>query len=348
MSLSSVEGVADLINSETNEQRKQALKQLSGNNEKIYHQWSQELSRIYSSIEAIIDFGEDEMLNIQIVDNIFNKVKILKKEIDFHLNDGNRGEMIRSGINIAIVGPPNSGKSSLLNLIAKRPASIISPIKGTTRDVIEVRMDISGYPAIIADTAGINSSTTDEIEIEGIRRSMERISLSSFIILMLDINDLKTNQDLLHKISEILGPSINDSRKQILVVLNKLDLVQNKPLLKVPNDNVYLVYMSCVTGEGMSELIDSIQKVIRNFMKIDETNSCDSIITRSRHRIHLDQVSKSLNNFIEMYTEGTVLSHLDIAAEELRESINCIGRITGRIDIEDIFDQLFKDFCIGK
>lgn len=349
MSLSSVEGVADLINSETNEQRKQALRQLSGKIEKIYLKWSQKLSKLYASIEAIIDFGEDEMINIQIVQDIYKEVVILKKEIEAHLNDGNRGEMIRSGISVAIVGPPNAGKSSLLNLISKRSASIVSPVKGTTRDVVEVRMDISGYPVILADTAGISDDISNEIELEGVRRSKERIVLSSLIILMFDINDVPTKEHLDKKISEIIGADEDHSQKQILVVLNKTDLTQNsKQHFESTNERTFL-YISCITGEGITKLIETIQEKIGNYMKLGNNEiSSESVITRSRHRIHLDQANKSLTTFIEMHDDGAIQSHLDVAAEELRESINCIGRITGRIDIEDILDQLFKDFCIGK
>jgi tRNA modification GTPase len=348
MSLSSVEGVADLINSETNEQRKQALRQLSGKTEKVYLKWSQKLSKLYASIEAIIDFGEDEMINIRIVQDIYKEVASLKSEIEAHLNDGNRGEMIRSGISVAIVGPPNAGKSSLLNLISKRSASIVSPVKGTTRDVVEVRMDISGYPVILADTAGISDDISNEIELEGVRRSKERIILSSLIILMIDINDVPSKQQLDLKISEILGINEDHSEKQILVVLNKTDLLQQKPDLFESDKEITFLYISCATGEGVTKLIEVIQEKIGNYMLGNSEKSSESVITRSRHRIHLDQANKSLSTFIDMYDDSTIQSHLDVAAEELRESINCIGRITGRVDIEDILDQLFKDFCIGK
>lgn len=174
MDLSSVEGVGDLINAETKQQRKQALSQMDGKAEKKYTSWATALTSAVAKIEAIIDFGEDAHIDNVVVDQAKNIVLDLIKEIGKHLSDGHRGEMVRSGVQIAIIGPTNAGKSSLLNILAKKPAAIVSPQKGTTRDVIEVAMDIGGYPVKVCDTAGINDEATDQVEIEGINRSKQR------------------------------------------------------------------------------------------------------------------------------------------------------------------------------
>eukprot|EP01125_Pyxidicula_operculata_P019288 TRINITY_DN6983_c0_g1_i1.p1 TRINITY_DN6983_c0_g1~~TRINITY_DN6983_c0_g1_i1.p1 ORF type:complete len:465 (+),score=50.18 TRINITY_DN6983_c0_g1_i1:60-1454(+) len=190
MDLTSVEALSDLINSETEHQRRQALHHLSGETGKLYDKWTNDLKRALSYVEAIIDFAEDEYLEVEVMKDVVPKLEKLRDTIESHLRDNRRGEILRSGVHITIAGPPNVGKSSLLNLLANRPAAIVSPHRGTTRDILEIRLDLGGYPIVVADTAGLNTEATDPVEQEGIRRARERFENSSIKIVMLDTDEV--------------------------------------------------------------------------------------------------------------------------------------------------------------
>uniref|UniRef100_A0A6B2L1W0 TrmE-type G domain-containing protein n=1 Tax=Arcella intermedia TaxID=1963864 RepID=A0A6B2L1W0_9EUKA len=363
MDLTSVEGLSDLISAETSAQRRQALWQLNGNKGALFNEWVQLLTRALANIEALIDFGEEEHLDIQIIAEVLPLVKNLRDSISKHLGDGHRGEIVRSGIHVSIVGPPNAGKSSLLNHIAERPAAIVSPIKGTTRDIVEVRMDLGGLPVVMADTAGISDEPSDPIELEGIRRAIERHEISSIKLVVLDI------QSILKSYDELCLGSLEPSITNLLIqaktdlnahlIINKVDLLppmspetsaQLKTklfaLTEIPTSRIH--FTSCQDDIGFDTLLEALRMNVVSILGWGESQAGSSspegasVITRSRHRYLLNEVVDALNKFLENP------SQVEVAAEELRYAIYSLGKITGKVDVEKILEVIFKDFCIGK
>ncbi|KAI8881487.1 tRNA modification GTPase TrmE [Backusella circina FSU 941] len=336
LDLTELEGLADLLNAETELQRKIALRQAEGGLRKTYDNWREKIIKAMATTEAVIDFGEDENIEEGVMDQVLMEMRQLSSAISSHLNDNHVGEIVRNGIHLAIAGPPNAGKSTLLNRLAKREAAIVSDIPGTTRDIVEVTLNLGDYPVIVSDTAGLRQSK-DVIEMEGIRRAQERIKTSDIRICLIP---LTSDAD----IDPIIRQTID---KDTLLILNKEDMfsgiVTDELLERIRAETgaKQVWPMSCATGQGVDKFLSDMISILKS--KYDNSVSNPVLITQSRHREHLEDCLLSLNVFLDTPMEDIVIS-----AEELRQAANALGRITGRVDVEDVLDVLFGQFCIGK
>ena len=325
INLLKAESIGDLIAAETELQRKQALRIMSGDSSKKFNFWRDELINILADIEAKIDFL-DEDIPENLSQNIKNRCEKIKNEIQVTLDDNKTGEIIREGFKIAIVGPPNVGKSSLLNYLSKREAAIVSEKAGTTRDVIECHLDLEGIPVIISDTAGIRDSS-DEIETKGVNLAINKAEEADLIIILLDPKKLDFKGFFNEKLHD----------KSILAI-NKSDLliesINNKEFKIEPH------IISIKDNKNLDKLIEAVKlKLNKQFLK---TNNV--LITRSRHRLHLKECHKHLKVFLEKKNN----QEFDLAAEDLRLSIRHLGTIVGKVDVEEILGSIFDNFCIGK
>ncbi|MGH6942369.1 tRNA uridine-5-carboxymethylaminomethyl(34) synthesis GTPase MnmE [Hypericibacter sp.] len=322
LDLTEVEGLADLVAAETEAQRRQAVRQLDGVLGQLYGGWSESLTSALARLEAAIDFP-DEDLPAHLIVSVTEQVAPVAEAMAQHLADGHRGERLREGLSVAIMGPPNAGKSSLFNALAKREAAIVSPHEGTTRDVLEVSLDLGGYPVLLADTAGLRR-TRNEIEAEGVRRAERRAADADLRIFVLDAE----------RITEQLPNLLNLRRDRDLVLANKMDLLGTRPL---PQPGVPLLPISVHSGYGLNDLVARIGEIA--------AQSMDSIgspaLTRARHRSALEDALVSL-------TRSREARDPELMAEDLRLAVRAIGRITGRVDVEDLLDRIFSEFCIGK
>ena len=318
LDLTQAEAVADLTAAETEAQRRQALRQLEGGLGDLYRGWSERLLRLLAHLEAAIDFP-DEDLPPEIEARVAEESAALLGEIEAHLADDRRGERLRDGIAVAIVGPPNAGKSSLLNQLARREAAITSPIAGTTRDVIEVAIDLAGYPVVLADTAGLRDSA-DVVEREGLRRALARAEAAE---LRLFVFDAARPQDVAGA-ARWPGPDT-------LLVANKVDLVGRQASLPAG-----ALAVSALTGEGLPNLIERVVVGIAERYDIGAP-----LLTRARHREALEAAAGAVSRSV-----GTEFPEL--RAEDLRIAWRSLGLITGRANVEDLLDVIFRDFCIGK
>ena len=334
LDLVQAEAVADLAAAETEAQRRQALRQLDGHLGTLYRGWSERLLRALAHLEAAIDFP-DEDLPPEIEARIAAETAALAAEIARHLADGHRGERLRDGIEVAIVGPPNAGKSSLLNLLARREAAITSPIAGTTRDVIEVAIDLAGYPVVFADTAGLRDGG-DAVEEEGRRRAVARAQSAE---LRLFVFDARCPEDA-RGAAQWPGPDT-------LLVANKIDLapkpsspgltqVSPRARTDMTVEKSGVVRVSALTGDGIPELIATLAARIAEPYDI-----AAPLLTRARHREALEAAADALQRSL-----GADLPEL--RAEDLRLAWRSLGRITGHVDVEDLLDVIFRDFCLGK
>jgi tRNA modification GTPase len=346
LDLTEAEGLADLIAAETEAQRAQALRQMGGALSKIYESWREELLRILAHAEADIDFP-DEDLPPHLLEARVKEIGKLICEIENHLNDARRGERLREGFSIAILGAPNAGKSSLINALAQREAAIVSARAGTTRDVVEVHLDLGGYPVILADTAGLREAE-DEIEVEGIRRALARAKEADLKIVLFDAASTpdKTSLDLLDE-KAIAVFSKTDISQDVMPAqagihgkgLSGGEAISMDSRLR-GSDGSFLA-VSSKTGAGIPELLNAITQRLKRWMEENPTPP----LTRERHREALLHALQCLRR------AETGVKHkeaYEITAEELRLAAQALGRITGRVDIEDVLDVIFKDFCIGK
>ncbi len=323
LDLTAVEGLADLVNAETDAQRRQALRQLKGELGCLYEGWRARLVRLLAHAEATIDFP-DEVGEAGGAQSLFPEILRLIGEITQHLDDRQRGERLREGLYVAIVGPPNVGKSSLLNALARRDVAIVSEIAGTTRDVIEVHLDLAGYPVVLADTAGIRESG-EAIEREGVRRALARAEEADLRLVMLDATCWPTVP------CEIL-PVVDEAS---ILLLNKIDLA--RPHCDAVLQGRPVLGLSVVGGEGMVELVSRLEREAVARMAVTETPT----LTRLRHRQALVRCVEGLGRSVDARLP-------ELAAEDLRLAARELGRITGRVDVEDLLDVIFRDFCIGK
>jgi tRNA modification GTPase len=313
MDLSEVEGLADLIDAETESQRRQALRQLEGGLGALAEAWRDSLIKAQALLEAALDFADEGDVPDTLEAQAREIAARIQVEIGAQLADAGRGERLREGYHVVLAGPPNAGKSTLLNALARRDVAIVSPIAGTTRDVIEVRCDLAGLPVIFADTAGIRDSV-DAIEVEGVLRAQGRID-SADLVVWLDPSD------------EPSPPPIDLARR--IHVVTKSDLCKREA-------STCDIALSVHTGEGMAALLDLIAA-----RAAVELGGGDAIITRERHRIALDAAYQAIGRGMEQL-------ETELLAEDIRLGARAIGRISGRIDVEDVLDQLFSAFCIGK
>ena len=324
INLLKAEGIGDLIASETEIQRKQALKIISGKNSYKFNSWREILLKNLANFEAKIDFP-DEDLPIDILKNTKKDIDVVRSEIKKTLNDSKVGERIREGFKIAILGPTNVGKSSLLNYFSNREVAIVSEIAGTTRDVIEVHLNIDGFPVVMSDTAGIRRSE-DEIEKKGIKLALKRAQDADLNIVVFEPKSV----DFSHFFKNL------DLKKSIFVV-NKsdLDLKKSEEL-----EQYNPISISIKNETNIDQLISQIKKNLQiKFVNIEDTT-----ITRERHRQQLMQCASHLDNFFKKESEND----FDKAAEDLRLATRHLGMLVGKVDVEEILGSIFNDFCIGK
>jgi len=325
INLLKAESIADLISAETEIQRKQAIKIMEGKSSNQFNFLREKLLKMLSHVEAKIDFPDEELPN-NILDEIKNDSKDVIQKIERILNDQKVGERIREGFKIAILGPTNAGKSSLINHLSNRDVAIVSEIAGTTRDVIETHLSIDGYPVIISDTAGIRVSK-DEIEKKGIKLSLNRAEEADLKLVVVDAKSLDFNDVLKGLLDE-----------NAILVINKSDLLEKEIDLEIKNINHVLI--SIKDNKNIDELISKIKNNLKNkFITSD-----DILITRERHRQHLEQCLDHLKNF----NQKKEIEDFDKAAEDLRLAARHLGMIVGKVDVEEILGSIFKDFCIGK
>lgn len=336
-----VEALADLLTSDTEHQRAQAMAQLEGHVSAVYIEWREVLIAALAHAEAVIDFGDDEMNSLQDEDTasdvwggVADKVRSLVTSMKKQLSRRN-SELLRTGVKIAIVGPPNAGKSSLFNILAERPAAIVSNTAGTTRDVLEVAMDLGGTKCILQDTAGMRDETDDAIEREGMKRALEAAKSANIVVLMVDSSAPNNTKEMLPMLLE------THSQSHIMLAYNKVDLGLIDELeserIDASVSSVHL--LSCVTQQGLDDFLAELTE--RAAIDPD-----DGLITRARHRQHVEAATEALERFLELSSQGSMA--VDMAAEELRLAASELGRITGAVDVEDVLDKLFADFCIGK
>ena len=325
INLLKAEGISDLISAETEIQRQQAVKLISGKSSEKFNSVRSKLLKILSYVEAKIDFPDEDL-----PENILDKIKIdvqdIIKELEKIINDQKVGERIREGFKIAIIGPANAGKSSLLNYLADRDVAIVSEIAGTTRDVIEAHLNLDGYPVIISDTAGIRDSE-DEIEKKGIKLSLKRAEDADLKIIILEPKSTNFKRFL---------KTLVDERS--IVVVNKMDREDLKVNEEIEKLNP--VYISVKKNINLDSLVAEVKKNLENKFIL----TTDIFITRSRHR---ENIINCINHLKKFYDKSS-LEDFDKGAEDLRLAIRHLGSIVGKVDVEEILGSIFNDFCIGK
>ncbi|KAH7931418.1 tRNA modification GTPase TrmE [Leucogyrophana mollusca] len=349
LDLTQVEGLKDLINAETEGQRQMALEAAGGAARAQFEQLRSIIIECLVYVEGFIDFGEDvdELGQERMYEEARDRAREISEIIEGHLNDNRRGEILRSGIRLAIFGPPNAGKSSLLNFLAQREAAIVTPIPGTTRDVLELTLDIGGLPVIVADTAGLRKSD-DVVENIGVERAVNIVKGSNVSLCVLPLPDVleHPSMDLRVEIPPSLQPLVSP---KTLFLLNKGDLTKQssddrRRIIGNSGLNGRAWITSLHTSEGTVEFLEGFTKTLQKMYDIhgDDFSSRSPLITHARHRDHLNSALQHLRYFL------TIRESLDFAAEELRYAAKAIGKVSGLIDNEDVLDVLFRDFCIGK
>ena len=325
INLLQAESIADLISSETEIQRQQAIKIMNGKSADQFNILREKLLKILSYVEAKIDFPDEDLPN-NILDEIKKNSDDVIKRVEKILNDQRVGERIREGFKIAIVGPTNAGKSSLLNHLSNRDVAIVSEIAGTTRDVIEIHLNIEGYPVIISDTAGIRHSK-DVIEKKGIKLSLNRAEEADLKLVVVDAKNLE--------FTDVLKDLLKENA---ILVINKSDLLDKQINSEIKKMNHVLISIKD------NKNIDQLILEIKNNLKNKFITSDDILITRARHRQHLQQCLDHLNTF----NQKKEIEDFDKAAEDLRLATRHLGMIVGKVDVEEILGSIFNDFCIGK
>ena len=316
LDLLEAEGVADLIAADTSAQRNQALRQIEGDLSTLYRGWSERLLRLVAQQEALIDFP-DEDLPDTVLQAIEADINALVQEMHEHLDDGARGERLREGLVFAIVGPPNAGKSSLINALSGRDIAIVSPIAGTTRDILEARVVFGGVPVTLLDTAGLRDAG-DVIEAEGIRRARARAAQADLVI----------------AIDDASAPGMwyqggASEAAVILRVTNKIDLGDHG------GDGDHAI--SALTGEGLTELRLELDRIAKRLT----ADAGPPVLTRARHRAAVTMA-------LERLESALLAAWPELRGEDLRMALRCLGRLTGAVGVDDILDSVFRQFCIGK
>ncbi|MGE0564797.1 MAG: tRNA uridine-5-carboxymethylaminomethyl(34) synthesis GTPase MnmE [Pseudolabrys sp.] len=351
LDLTKVEGLADLIGAETEAQRRQAFRHMTGLLGDRAESWRARLIEAQALIEAPIDFSDEGDVPEDLSGPSLTIARELAGEMAAVLADGKRGERLREGLIVAIAGPPNVGKSTLLNRIAGREVAIVSPHAGTTRDVLEVHLDLGGYPVTLLDTAGVRDSN-DPVEQEGIRRARARAAEADLVLWLVDGSSLEGMG------SSMSPPPAAERHDNYLIVLNKMDKRGLKSEYEFGNESQYnfeftseiglgaavsretLVSISASEGFGIDRLLDRISDFARRCLGEAEP----AVLTRERHRSAVAAAMEALNRARALPGQGSE----DLVAEELRSAAHALGRLTGRVDVEDVLDVVFRDFCIGK
>lgn len=316
------EGLVDLIEAETEAQRVQALRQLKGSLSTLYGDWQKNLADQLALIELGLDFSDEG--DVDEADSGLNREKMesIRQEMEAHLDDGRRGEIVRNGIKVAIIGAPNVGKSTLLNALAGRDAAIVSDIAGTTRDRVDVHLNLAGQAVVLTDTAGLRDSG-DVIEQEGIRRSLTAAAEADIVLMMGEYG------------SPDGIPTLEAQGATVIVVWNKADRVTDRAKHQLSRSGE--ICISAKTGEGMSDLEEALAEQVRMLALQSEA----PLLTRARHR---EAVTVAVTRLGEALREPDPV----LVAEHLRSSVAALGRIIGKVDVEELLDRIFRDFCIGK
>ena len=318
MDLTAAEAVADLVEAESAEQRRQALRQMEGALGALYEDWSQRLMRVLAQQEALIDFP-DEDLPADVARLLATEMATLAAEIAAHLNDNRRGERTREGLRIAIIGPPNVGKSSLINRLLARDVAIVSDLPGTTRDALEARLVLGGMVMTVIDTAGLRE-TEDRIEAEGVRRARARAAEADIVLAMHDASQPEA----------VLDAAAMPHAGEVILVANKLDLASGRDIGDA-------IGVSALTGQGLERLSDALIAAGRRLT----ARTGPPPLTRPRHRAALEAALAALTRAMAEPSE-------ELRGEELRIALRMIGRVTGRWGVEEILGEIFSRFCIGK
>jgi tRNA modification GTPase len=359
LDLTVVEGLADLVSAETQAQRRQAFRQMKGMLGDRAETWRQRLIQALALVEARIDFSDEGDVPENLVAPALAIARELEGEIAAALADGGRGERLRVGLVVAIAGPPNAGKSTLLNRLAKREAAIVSPYAGTTRDVIEVHLDLGGWPVTLLDTAGIRE-TDDPVELEGVRRARERAAAADLVLWVVDASEPAPPPEksdatpkkwlIMNKIDLLSASDYRTERKTQFIANTEQSWQSNRSLKSMVNkeltysneqefNNIDLEFsLSASLGQGFDRLLDNLARYAESFLAGTE----QAVVTRARHRHALEEVLAALRRALAVGLAE------DLLAEELRIAARALGRLTGRVDVEDILDVIFRDFCIGK
>jgi tRNA modification GTPase len=322
LDLTEAEGLDDLIHADTDRQRRQALRQLKGLLGDRARDWRARIIEASALIEAGIDFSDEGDVPAELIAPALAKVKALLAEIEEVLAGQGRSERLRDGLVVAIAGPPNVGKSTLMNQLARREVAIVSPHAGTTRDVIEVQLDLDGYPVTVIDTAGIRE-TDDPVEQEGVRRARARAADADLVLWLADVSPVAIQ---------------HDGTAPVWMVRNKIDLeAASRPLADASGQGVFQI--SASRGDGLPELIAALVGFAQNYFGGSEAD----LIGRTRQRKLLEETAASLRRCVQVVGQGE-----ELAAEELRMAAHSLGRLLGRVDVEDILDVIFREFCVGK
>ena len=324
MDLTEAEGLADLIDAETEGQRKQALRQMQGGLRDLYSEWRETLLDALAQIEGEIDFPDEEDVPDMLSHKAYSYLSNTLSSMEKVLTDANRGERIRAGLDIAIIGAPNAGKSSLLNSLAGREAAIISAQAGTTRDIVEVQMNLGGLPVRLSDTAGLRE-TEEAIEAEGVKRAIARASESDIRIFVQDCSNESWDMESLKMLTE-----------KDFVLINKSDLGKKNTPPALPA--IYFE-VSAVTGYNLDSFRDSLEaRVIEEF-----SPSQDAGLTRARHRDCVQRAAESLRSALKVLGVAP-----ELAGDDIRSALHSLKELSGEIDIESVFDRIFSRFCVGK
>lgn len=376
LDLSQVEGLADLISAETEAQRRQAVSQVDGALSRAHARWRSTLLTSLGRLEAVLDFGEDEEIGDEIVDEVTEVLRSLRTELKGHLDTKDRGELVRQGVKVALLGAPNVGKSSLLNTLARRDVAIVSPIAGTTRDAIEVALDLNGYKVSLTDGAGMRE-TEDDLERQGVERAV-RAAEQAHIILHLQQPHNNINNDnsddgaFLQRQLELL----RDRGAILLSVLNKSDLLPYED--REEQQHRYDAVISCTQGCGVDVMVDTLTAKIKHLVEgrggvregrrgnggetsslspssslqhqgngyVDDVGSL-VVMTRPRHMHCLSEAVAALERYEGETDEGGG-RRLELAAEEVRKAVKSLGYIVGEVGTEEVLGSIFQEFCIGK
>ncbi len=325
LDLTEVEGLADLIDAQTQAQRRQAVRQVSGGLRALYERWIADLTKIQALLEAGIDFADEGDVGQTTFEEARERLARARDEIARHLQGARRGERMREGVVVVIAGAPNAGKSSLLNALVERDLAIVAPSPGTTRDVIEAHLDLGGVPVVLADTAGLREGEGEgEVEAEGVRRARERMKNADLVLWLVDGAAAA---------GTVADPNLCDAARH-LVVVNKADLFA-AGCAGPAADHV----ISAKTGQGLDGLLDDLRRHAETLAG----DGREMVPTRHRYRVHLEACAGHIDQAL-----GGLAGDSELVAEDVRLAVRALGRITGRVDVDDVLDRIFGDFCIGK
>ena len=332
MDLTAVEGLADLVAAETEAQRRQAYQHLKGLLGDRAETWRQRLIEALALVEAGIDFSDEDDVPKDMMARSLALIRPLAEEIS-KAGTG-QGERLREGLRVAIAGPPNAGKSTLFNRLARREAAIVSPFPGTTRDVLELHLDLGGYPVTVLDTAGIRE-TNDPVEREGVRRASEQAASANLVLWVVDGTVIESRA--------LQRPLIQaPSESTAWLAVNKMDLVAEEDRRRIEsgfNKEEIVNLVSSTTGAGVDELVNALARFAGCFFTPEP-----ALVTRERQRAHLKETVLALEGAQRAARDGRE----EIMAEQLRLATRALGKLLGRVDVEDVLDVIFRDFCIGK